>query len=43
MRVFAWLGKYRRLSKDYEEQVETIQIWIWLAMAHILLRRIASR
>ena len=40
-RTFAWLGKYRRLSKDYEEQVETSEAWIWLAMAHILLRRIA--
>lgn len=42
-RTFAWFGKYRRLSKDYEEQVETSQTWIWLAMAHILLRRIADR
>jgi putative transposase len=41
-RTFAWLGKYRRLSKDYEERVETSQTWICLAMAHILLRRIAS-
>jgi putative transposase len=40
-RTFAWFGKYRRLSKDYEEQVETSDAWIWLAMAHILLRRIA--
>jgi putative transposase len=40
-RTFAWLSKCRRLSKDYEEQPETSTAWIWLAMIHILIRRIA--
>ncbi len=41
-RTLAWLGKYRRLSKDYEEQCETSESWIYVAMAHILVRRLAT-
>jgi putative transposase len=40
-RTFAWLGRYRRLSKDYEEQPETGEAWIAAAMTHILVRRLA--
>lgn len=40
-RTLAWLGKYRRLSKDYEWQIETSESWIYVAMAHILVRRLA--
>jgi putative transposase len=40
-RTLAWLGKYRRLSKDYEWQTETSESWIYVAMAHILVRRLA--
>ncbi len=40
-RTFARLGKYRRLSKDYEWQSETSESWIYVAMAHILVRRLA--
>ena len=31
-RTFAWLGRYRRLSKDYEGLPETSEAWIRLAM-----------
>ena len=41
-RTFAWLGRYRRLSKDYEYYVETSQEMIYLAMSHLMLRRLAS-
>lgn len=41
-RTFGWLGRYRRLSKDYERQVETSEAWIYAAMGHILLRRLAN-
>lgn len=41
-RTLAWLGRYRRLSKDYEAQVESSEAWIYAAMSHILLRRLAS-
>lgn len=40
-RTFSWLGKYRRLSKDYEEQTDTSESWIYAAMSHILIRRLA--
>ena len=40
-RTFAWLGKFRRLSKDYEWQEDTSEAWIYVAMAHILVRRLA--
>ncbi len=41
-RTFAWLGRYRRLSKDYEYHVETSQAMIYLAMSHLMLRRLAK-
>ena len=40
-RTFAWLGKYRRLSKDYEYLPETSETLILIAMIHIMLRRLA--
>ena len=39
-RTFAWLGRCRRLSKDYEEYPATGEAWIYLAMSHLLLRRL---
>ena len=41
-RTFAWLGRYRRLSKDYEYYCETEQSMIYLAMSHLMLRRLAK-
>lgn len=40
-RTFAWLGRYRRLSKDYEYLCQTSENWIYLAMSHLLLKRLA--
>jgi putative transposase len=39
-RTFAWLGRYRRLSKDYEKLPETSEAMIQMAMIHIMLRRL---
>ncbi len=39
-RTFAWLGRYRRLSKDYEGCAESSESWIYIAMTHLLLRRL---
>jgi putative transposase len=41
-RTFAWLGKYRRLSKDYEAFPETSEAMIYAAMTHLMLRRLAK-
>ncbi len=39
-RTFAWLGRYRRLSKDYEKLPETSEAMIQMARIHIMLRRL---
>ena len=41
-RTFAWLSKYRRLSKDYEERPQSSEAWIYVAMTHIMVRRLAT-
>jgi len=41
-RTFAWLGKYRRLSKDYEATVESAESYIYAAMVHLMLRRFTA-
>jgi len=40
-RTFAWLGNYRRLSKDYEYWVYTSDAVIYAAMVHVMVRRLA--
>jgi putative transposase len=40
-RTFAWLGRSRRLSKDYEALPETSETWIYVAMLHLMLKRLA--
>ena len=39
-RTFAWLGKCRRLSKDYEALPETTENLVYLAMIRLMLRRL---
>ena len=39
-RTFAWFGRYRRLSKDYETLTESSEAVIYLAMTHLRLRRL---
>ena len=41
-RTFAWLGRFRRLSKDYEEDILSAEAWIYAAMTFILVRRLAK-
>jgi putative transposase len=36
-RTFAWLGKYRRLSKDYERTEESSESWIYFTMINLIL------
>jgi putative transposase len=41
-RTFAWLGRYRRLAKDYERLAETTQALIFIAMSRLMLHRLAG-
>ncbi len=41
-RTFAWLGKFRRLSKDYEALPESSEAFIYAAMIHLMVRRLAK-
>lgn len=40
-RTFAWLSNYRRLSKDYEQWLDTSDALIYAVMSHIMVRRLA--
>ena len=41
-RTFAWLGNYRRLSKDYECLICSEVAFIQIAFVHILLKRLSK-
>ncbi len=40
-RTFAWLVRYRRLVLEYEYLPASSEAWIYIAMSHIMLRRLA--
>ncbi len=40
-RTFAWIGRYRRFSKDYEYEPTMAEALIYAAMSHLMLRRLA--
>jgi transposase len=39
-RTFAWLMRYRRLRADYETTDTSTRAWIYLAMTHLMARRL---
>ena len=41
-RTFAWLGRYRRLSKDYEQDPASSESVVYIASIHTLLRRLSA-
>ena len=41
-RTFGWLGRYRRLSKDYEYLPKSSEAWIRVAMIHVMVRKLTS-
>ncbi len=40
-RTFAWLGRCRRLAKDWERSIESATAWLLVAHIRILIRRLA--
>ena len=41
-RTFAWLGRYRRLSKDYEHCTKSSEGVVYIASIHTMMKRIAA-
>jgi putative transposase len=39
-RTFAWLGRNRRLAKDYEATIASAQAWLMLACIKLIVRRL---
>ena len=42
-RTFAWLGRCRRLSKDYEATTASSEAMVKLAMIHLMVRRLVKK
>ena len=41
-RTFAWLGRYRRLSKDYEHNPSSSESMVYIASIRTMLKRLAA-
>lgn len=41
-RTYGWLGRFRRLARDYERVAETLAGWHWVAAVILLLQRLAT-
>jgi putative transposase len=41
-RTLGWLGRNRRLSKDYEFLPESEEAWVYIGMIRLMLRRLGG-
>ena len=41
-RTFAWIGRYRRMSKDYEYKSHTSKIMLFLCLVRTFLKRLSK-
>jgi putative transposase len=41
-RTFGWLNRYRRLAKDHERTTESGAAFVYVAMIHLMVRRLAN-
>ena len=42
-RTFGWLGRCRRLSKDYEGTTTSSEAFVKVAMIHLMTRRLVKK
>src|SRR5260370_7959892 len=42
-RTFAWIGRYRRMSKDYEYLTTSSEAMVYLTMLRLMLTRLAKQ
>ena len=42
-RTFTWLGRCRRLAKDFEASMASAEAWIWIAHVRLLSKRLARQ
>jgi putative transposase len=41
-RTFGWLGRWRRLSKNYERKTDTAEATVYISMTYLMRRRLAK-
>ena len=41
-RTFGWLGRSRRLSKDYEQRTDVSETWMHVGMSRLMLKRLTT-
>ena len=41
-RTFAWLGRNRRLAKDFEKTLDSSTAWLFMASVQLMTRRLAT-
>jgi transposase len=41
-RTFAWLGRNRRLAKDFEKTIESATAWLFMASVQLITRKLAN-